>query len=224
MTPLGYAHTYSFCDGVMDDGSIVTFGGVQYSPLSVTSEGWEQTGEGKLPRPTIKLSNITGVFISIIQDYDDLVGAILTRRRTFYRYLDGQSNANPSAQFPIDRYIIDRKSKQNKYELEFELVSEIDIENVYLPKKQAMSICTHRYRYYVDGAFVDYSTNPDDITCPYVGGSYFDEAGASVVDPADDICGRRLFDCKLRFPQVGASKPALPYEGFPNIRRFSRNR
>jgi lambda family phage minor tail protein L len=224
LTPIGEPTTYSFCSGIMDDGTIVAFGGVNYSPLPVESEGWEQTGEGKLPRPIIRLSNITGVFLSIIQQYNDLVGAILTRRRTFYRYLDGQVNANPSAQFPIDRFIIDRKTKHNKIQLEFELVSDLDIENVYLPRKQAMSLCTHRYRNYVNGAFIDHTTDPDDISCPYVEARYYNDAGGTEALPVNDNCGRRLLDCKLRYPQVGANKPALPYQGFPNIRRFTSNR
>jgi lambda family phage minor tail protein L len=208
------ATTYNFCNGVMDTGAMVAFGGVNYSPLPVESEGWEQTGEGKLPRPTIRVSNITGVLQSEVNNSNDLVGWTLTRRRTFYQYLDGGSSPDPTAQFPVDTYIVDRKTKQNSSIIEWELVAALDIENIQIPRKQALSSCTHRYRNYVGAAFV-YT----DVTCPYTGASYFTDAGAATT-AANDNCGRRLRDCKLRF----GTTAILPYEGFPNIKKFMKGR
>lgn len=207
--------TYNFCNGTMDNGNMVSFGGVSYIPLPVESEGWEQTGEGKLPRPLIRVSNVTGVLQALTVANNDLVGWILQRRRTFYQYLDGGSSPDSTAQFPVDEYIIDRKTKQNAFIIEWELVAALDIENIYIPRKQALSTCTHRYRHYTGSAF-----NYTDVTCPYTGSTYFTDAGATTNDPAEDNCGRHLRDCKLRF----GTTAILPYEGFPNIKRFMRGR
>lgn len=215
LSPIGESTTYNFTNGTMDNGDMVAFNSVNYTPLSVESEGWEQTGEGKLPRPKLKISNITQVLQSAVVTYNDLVGCELTRIRTFYEYLDGGTSPDPTAKFPEDIYIIDRKTKQNKFTIEFELVAALDIENVYLPRKQAMGTCTHRYRNYIDSVF-----NYTDITCPYTGSSYFTDSGAVTANPAEDNCGRRIRDCKLRFGSV----VPLPFEGFPNIRRFFRGK
>jgi lambda family phage minor tail protein L len=206
------ATTYNFCNGVMDNGAMVVFGGVSYTPLPVESEGWENTGEGKLPRPIMRVSNVTGVLQSAVNANNDLVGWTLTRRRTFYQYLDAGSSPDPTAQFPIDSFIIDRKTKQSNSIIEWELTALLDIENIQIPRKQALGTCTHRYRNYVGSAFV-YT----DVTCPYTGTSYFTDAG-SATTAALDNCGRRLRDCKLRF----GTTAILPYEGFPNIKKFMR--
>jgi lambda family phage minor tail protein L len=215
LSPIGQATTYNFCNGTMDDGAMVAFGGVDYTPLPVEAEGWEQTGEGKLPRPRIRISNITGVLQASVIANNDLVGCELTRRRTFYQYLDGGSSPDSSAYFPDDVYIVDRKTKQSKLIIEWELVASLDIENIQIPRKQALGTCTHRYRNYVGSAFV-YT----DVTCPYTTATYFKDTGASTALPAEDNCGRRIRDCKLRF---GATA-ILPFEGFPNIKRFIKGR
>jgi len=215
LAPIGQAVTYNFCNGTMDNGDMVEFNNVEYTPLPVESEGWEQTGEGKLPRPTIRVSNVTGVLQASVIANNDLVGCELTRRRTFYQYLDGGSSPDPSAQFPVDTYIVDKKTKQNRIMIEWELVASLDIENIEIPRKQAMGTCTHRYRNYVGSNFV-YT----DVTCPYTTATYFTDLGASTANPALDNCGRRLRDCKLRYGTI----VILPFEGFPNIKRFIRGK
>jgi lambda family phage minor tail protein L len=77
---------------------------------------------------------------------------------------------------------------------------------------------------FIDGildASVNYTTETDpEISCPYQGASYFNDAGDITEEPSEDSCGRRLRDCKLRFGSVSP----LPFDGFPNIKRFMRNR
>lgn len=217
LSPIGESTTYNFTNGTMDNGALVEFNSVVYTPLPVEVEGFEQTGEGKLPRPRIRISNVTGVLQSAVVTYNDLVGATLKRKRTFYEFLDGGSSPDDTAYYE-DQFIVDRKTKQNKFEIEWELVSALDIENVLLPRKQALGTCTWRYRYYVDGAFVDINDD-EGIECPYVGANYFTDSGAVTANADEDSCGRRLMDCKLRFPGDNA---ILPTSAFPNIRRFFR--
>jgi len=211
LNPIGVDYRRDFTKGPIE-GEFVTFGGVIYLPFPVEVEGFELDGSGKLPRPTIRVANVNLTFVNIINANNDCIGASLTRRRTFKKYLDGQSEPDNSAQFADDIYYINRKKNQNKYFIEWELVSSFDIEHKMIPKGQVLESCTHRYG--IGGSMT---------TCPYAGAEgYFEDDGSPTGVAADDKCGKRLNDCKLRYPQVGNgnNKPPLPYQGFPNIGHF----
>lgn len=213
LSPIGISTTYRFTPGNID-GGFITYNGIIYINFPVETEGFETNSEGKMPRPLIRVSNVNMTLLGAVVNYNDLVGCKLIRRRTFSQYLDGQPSADPDAQFPIDVYYINRKTKQNKLQIEFELVSILDVEGKVLPAKKCLESCTHRYRIYVDGSW-----DRTDVTCPYNEEIYFTDSGATTANPLEDNCGRRLYDCKLRF---GTQSP-LPYEGFPNIAKFDVN-
>ncbi len=70
-----------------------------YLRFPIQCEGFEFTGTGTLPRPTITISNIFGTLTAIMQNVNqttvgnDLNGAKLTRIRTLARYLDAANFA-----------------------------------------------------------------------------------------------------------------------------------
>jgi len=70
-----------------------------YLRFPIQCEGFEFTGTGTLPRPTISVSNIFGTLTAIMQNVNqttvgnDLNGAKLTRIRTLARYLDAANFA-----------------------------------------------------------------------------------------------------------------------------------
>jgi lambda family phage minor tail protein L len=195
-----------FTNGVIG-GSPVSFGGVEYSPFPVEVEGFEITGDGKMPRPILRLSNITHAFVALVATYNGLVGSKLTRRRTFEKYLDGQPEADSDAQYPIDVYYISRRVIQNKYLIEWELISTLDAENLFIPKRQCLSYCRYKY-----------GIGEDWAECPYDGSNgYFNAEGVSEPLIADDKCGKKLFDCRLRFPDTDEE---IPFYGFPGIGAF----
>jgi len=199
--------TYHFCP-MTDSGDAVLFNSVEYLPLPVETEGFMYDGTGAMPRPLIRVSNINLTFVAAVVSFNDLVGAKLTRRRTFAKYLDGASEANPSAQFPTDIFYIERKTRQNKYLIEWELKAAVDIENTLIPRRQVLGICSHRYRLYKTstGTF-DYT----NASCPYTSTSYFDAEGV-VTTKANDKCGKKLFDCQLRY-----GTDQLPGRFFPGV-------
>ena len=198
----------SFFTPAVSGGSNLVFNNVEYIQLPVEITGLESTGDGRLPRPRLKVSNINLTFIAFINAYNDGLGAKVTRLRTFKRYLDDQVDADPSAIFPTDVFYIEQKLSQNKYTIEWELVTPVDFGNRFLPKNQVLQYCQHRYGLYTDGAF-DYSI----ATCPYTGTGYFKYDGTSTT-AANDMCGKKLFDCKLRYT---ASGDQLPFKGFPVV-------
>lgn len=121
-------------------------------PIQVT--GFEITGQGQLPRPKMQISNVLSAITTVILQYNDLLGAKVTRKRTMVKFLDavnfpGGVNANedPTAEFENDVYYIDRKSSEDKDLVEFELASLVDLVGIALPRRQVIqNVCIWRYR------------------------------------------------------------------------------
>jgi len=66
----------------------IVWQGNRYLPFPIEAEGFEYTGKGSIPRPTLTVANITSLLSNAINQYDDLIGAKVTRKRTFGKYLD----------------------------------------------------------------------------------------------------------------------------------------
>tara|TARA_R100000231_G_scaffold10925_1_gene13146 strand:- start:6155 stop:6997 length:843 start_codon:yes stop_codon:yes gene_type:complete len=125
-----------------------------YTKFPCSAEGFEYTGKGKLPRPTLTFSNLLGNITAIMQlvnkttAFSDLTGAKVTRRRTLTRFLDeenfpsninpykvGLESVDPTAELPREIYFIERKVVENKDIVQFELVSTFDLIGIGAPKK-----------------------------------------------------------------------------------------
>jgi lambda family phage minor tail protein L len=172
-------------------------------------QGFELTSQGSQPRPTLSLSNIGGFAAGLVIAGGDLLGAKLSRIRTFQRFLDGQPEADPNAYFGPQTYIVDRKSAHNKTIIEWELATPLDNKNLKIPGRLALqNCCMQRYRIW-NGSMFDYSK----ATCPYSGTFMWTLQGQSTSDPTKNQCGKRLSDCRNRFG-LGAT---LPYAGFPGM-------
>lgn len=208
---------YRFTPNTTTSGSVVYLNGVPYQPLEIELEGLEQTGDGQLPRPTIRISNINQTFTAAITSLNDMVGAKVTRRRTFSKYLDDGDEADSAAQFPTDVYFVDRKTSHNPLYIEWELITAIELAIAQFPQRQVIrDICTHRYREWdATTSSFDYS----NATCPYTGADMYNENGDVVTVSGSDACGKRLYDCKLRYPN---DDDELPFYGFPGVARFSQ--
>ena len=128
----------------------------RYIPLACHVDGFELLGDGKLPRPKITISNYKGIISKYLKVFGELTGAKVIRRRTFLKFLDAENfpdNINPygdsdfSAKFQDDIFFINNKTAENKYSVEFELVSILELEQVFLPSRQVMSsYCNWVYR------------------------------------------------------------------------------
>tara|TARA_R100001163_G_scaffold22109_1_gene18754 strand:+ start:493 stop:1482 length:990 start_codon:yes stop_codon:yes gene_type:complete len=96
----GSTTIYRFHNGsnLNANGEIV-WAGNTYLRFPIICEGFEFTGTGTLPRPTISVSNIFGTLTAIMQNVNqttvgnDLNGAKLTRIRTLARFLDAANFA-----------------------------------------------------------------------------------------------------------------------------------
>jgi lambda family phage minor tail protein L len=152
----------------------------------------------------LRVANVTGAITALVLTYQDLVGAKITRKRTLAKYLDaanfsGEVNptADPLAEFADDIYYVDRKSRETRDVVEFELAASFDLEGVTLPRRQIVqNVCPWRYR---------------GSECSYTGASYFNANDQTVSSSSQDVCGKRLASCQARFGQ----NAELPFGGFP---------
>ena len=150
----------------------------RYIPLSCIIDGFELLGDGKLPRPKITIANHKGIISKYLKVFGELTGAKVTRRRTFLKFLDSENfpdNINPygdsdfSAKFQDDIFFINNKTAENKHSVEFELVSILELEQVFLPSRQIMSsYCNWIYR--------------SSVGCNYSGAAVADKRNIKIGD------------------------------------------
>lgn len=197
----------------MDANGELVWNGNTYLRFPIEVDGFEYNGNGQLPRPTIRVSNIFGTITAILLTVNgatagnDLAGAKLTRIRTMARYIDGANftggtnpygTPDPTAEFPREIYYVDRKVNETRDIVEFELAAVFDMAGVRAPKRQCIAtICQWVYR------------SPE---CSYTGTNYFDENDIPVATLAEDVCGKRLSSCKARF-----GTNTLPFGSFPGV-------
>jgi len=190
----------------------ITWAGNSYTRQPIEASGFEfKAGEGTLPRPTLTVGNskrmASGNYVSVAEITallllvnettagNDLGGAEVRRIRTLKKFLDGESAADPYAQFPVELWYIDRKASEDRSQVSFELASKFDLPGTTVPKRQVVaSVCQWAYR---------------SSECSYTGTDYFDVNDNAVTGAANDVCGKRLTSCKKRFSDT------LPFGGFP---------
>lgn len=124
--------------------------------LPIESNGFELKTDGTLPRPKLVIVNPQGTISDLIKTRNDLVGNYITRKRIFMKFLDNEnfpnnfnpfSEPNSKSRFPDDLYIINKKTQENKYYVEFELISPLEFEEVQLPARLMIAdYCPWTYR------------------------------------------------------------------------------
>ena len=148
----GATTVYRFHAGSnMNSSGELIWDGNSYQRFPVKAEGFEFTGKGQIPRPKFTVSNALGTITALMAlvnqttSGNDLTGAKFTRIRTLARYIDAANftgGTNPfgtpdtSSKLPDEIYFIDRKLSENRDFVEFELVSELDLLNLRLPRRQ----------------------------------------------------------------------------------------
>ena len=144
-----------FHAGKIVDKDIVLDGNTYFS-IPIEADGFESKGDGTLPRPKLLVGNPDGVISDIMKRRDDMVGRHFKRIRIFLKYIDAENfpdNVNPfavsdpTARFDDDFYVFNRKVTENKYFIEFELISPLEVESHTLPGRLMIAgYCPWRYR------------------------------------------------------------------------------
>ena len=210
----GTVATYRFHAGTnLNNNGAVVWAAQTYMRMPIEADGFEYSGNGQLPRPRVRVSNIQGYITALLLTLPNgLEGAKFTRIRTLARYLDDSNwpGGNPylpggdsTAEMPREIYYVDRKVTETRDLIEFELCAAFDLQGVSAPKRQTIqNICQWRYRSY------NAATSSFDYTyvdCPYTGTSYFKADDSSTNNAAEDVCSKRLSSCELRFGVVSVT-------------------
>lgn len=119
--------------------SVVYWQGNQYTAIPLETRGWEAPSGSSAPaRPTMRVSNVKQVMLPAVIALGDIVGAKVTRWRTFTKYLDGQPSADPTCYFaPVTYYVQQMRELTQEY-IEWQLASYLDREGIKLPREQVL--------------------------------------------------------------------------------------
>ena len=141
------ADIFYFTNQLKPDDTKIQWKGNVYEPIPIAAAGYEKSTTGQIAQPTLTVANVLGTFTQVINELDDLVGAKVTRRRTLGKYLDGEPNADPLQEFPIDVFYIERKTQETSMVISWQLASVLDLEGLKLPRRIiTQNYCQWRYR------------------------------------------------------------------------------
>lgn len=158
--------------------SQITWQGNTYFPAPIQASGFELASKGTLPTPILSISSqsekgndVLSLLKHEILSFGDIIGAKVTRRRTFAKYLDWTNfqfeteptgkkpfspriqelpegyEPDPNAELPLDIYFIERKTGESKSNLTYQLASALDLEGIKVPRRTIISDrCQWEYR------------------------------------------------------------------------------
>lgn len=192
-------NVYRFHDGMNGLLKPVIWQGNRYDPYPVQVTGLSMTAQGASARPKMTFANIDGLLTAINNDYDDALGAIVTRRQVMEQYLDavnfpdGNNQADPSRE-AVQKFVIEQRENSDSDFVTYVLALPTETDNTQIPARVIQAdICPWRYR---------------GQDCGYDGPPVADEKDQPTNDPTKDQCSHKYRGCKLRHSSV------LPFGGF----------
>ncbi|MBT0361849.1 phage minor tail protein L [Morganella morganii] len=192
-------NVYRFHDGMNGLLKPVIWQGNRYDPYPVQVTGLSMTAQGASARPKMTFANIDGLLTAINNDYDDALGAIVTRRQVMEQYLDavnfpdGNNQADPSRE-AVQKFVIEQRENSDSDFVTYVLALPTETDNAQIPARVIQAdICPWRYR---------------GQDCGYDGPPVADEKDQATNDPTKDQCSHKYRGCKLRHSSV------LPFGGF----------
>ncbi|AWD90221.1 minor tail protein L [Dickeya phage Sucellus] len=200
------AGVFRFYSGVNQLSKPLVWQGFTYEPFPTELDGLSLSGTGKSGRPTLSLSNITGMITGLVINYSELVGSVVTIKVVSAKFLDsinfknGNPNADPNQEIEL-RYIVNKLNQLDPSVATFELSLPSEYDKAVIPARTITSgSCLFKYR--GDG-------------CGYDGQRMFDYRDNEVFVNNLDVCGRRKESCVLRFGEGNA----IHHGGFLSVDR-----
>nr|DAK01532.1 MAG TPA: minor tail protein L [Caudoviricetes sp.] len=189
LRPLGGDRRF-FCAIVNEKGEDVVWQGRKYLRFPISADGFEVTGQGSPKRPRLNVPNIEGFVTEAVEDFDQLVGAIVIRRQVPSQFLDAENfkNGNPNAdtlQEIRTKYVVEQMTSLNSSAASFELSAPSESTGATFPCR-IMLADTCGWDYRGDG-------------CGYKGRPVADENNYATNDPAKDKCSKNKLGCQARF-------------------------
>lgn len=141
----GYA-IFRWSASANEMGGDIVFAGKTYRKCAIKAEGFDKTGNAKLPRPTLTVANPDGALSSLLMLYGNLIGAKVTRIVTYAMFLDPvnfpegvNTEADPNAFRVPDIFWVNRVLDESGASVSFELVAASDTQNLKIPSEIAES-------------------------------------------------------------------------------------
>lgn len=146
-----------------------------YHYIPVKAEGFSYADD-TLPRPTLTFDNTDGFFSLKTRFFKDFIGYEVARIKTFAKFLHGSNfpnGVNPFGldtedSFPVEKYVINKKTHENHQIISFELVSALEKEGAFVPNRKIVyNTCQWQYR--------------SSIGCGYNGAPVTDSRGNTLI-------------------------------------------
>jgi len=134
---------FHFCNHLNSLEQPVEFGGITYTAIPSQVTGWDLNQTGTSAKPTLYISNMKKQLLAAIISQGDLVGAKLSRIRTFAKFLSDGATPNGSAFIGPDKKIVEQKIFHDRTMLQFQLTSVTDRAGMKLPRRQILKDPNH---------------------------------------------------------------------------------
>jgi lambda family phage minor tail protein L len=116
----------------------LTFKGNPVISLPMKTEGWEETTDKTMPKPTITVSNVNKEFFGAVQSFGDLTFMPVWRWLIFARNLDQGSAPDTSKASNPEYYLIERMTKLSDLEISWQLMVPFELPNLKLPLRRVL--------------------------------------------------------------------------------------
>ncbi|GAA5104550.1 phage minor tail protein L [Orbus sasakiae] len=205
---IGEKTIFRFHNGLNELRQSIVWQGHVYDPYPIKVSGFQKNGQGTSNRPSMVVSNAFGLITGLSRNYDDLLGAIVTRHQVLAQFLDSVNfeegnNKADSTQEILSRYIIERMTTLNSETASFELALPCESDGTLLPARVIIAhTCCWKYR---------------SAECGYTCGAVADELDNLTNDITKDKCSHSINGCRLRF----GKNSILPFGGFPSSAKLS---
>lgn len=169
---LGYNTVFRFHNNISITSQSLFWAGQEYIAAPIIADGFETNLKGSPAIPTLSMTvSDEGIpQLSIlkqrIRDLGDIVGAKITRIRTFAKFIDAANFFNnivpqnfspdPTQELPRDIFYIDRLANENKTMIQYELSPLFVTEGITLPGR-IISENTCPWLYRGEGCLYEYS-------------------------------------------------------------------
>ncbi len=165
-TSIGLSTIYYFTNGTNVMQQPIVFNNVIYTPFPIAMTDMSLDGKGTIARPKITVSNINGFVSALLLQNQQLNGATIIRRRVWAKFIDSSNfpggvspySPDPTAAYPDEPWVVNRKVTENPQVVQWELASPIDLQGINIPRRQIIAnICAAPVKY------------RDSRTCGYTG-------------------------------------------------------
>lgn len=117
---------YRFTNTPSEAGGGLTFNGITYQPIPIYASGFDTTSTGTMPTPVLTISNVAKTLQAAVATLGDLVGAKVTRIRTYEKFLDTGATPNVAAFIGPESWIISQKIIHNSTSIQWSLSTALD--------------------------------------------------------------------------------------------------